>query len=191
MEEKLTMNEEKKEKKDTGILGWIKDILLAVLIAALILLFIKPTIVKESSMQPTLYENDYLLLSKQAYNLFGEPERGDIVVVHSDLTTETGMEKLLIKRIIGLPGDTVEIIYNEIYINGEYLEEDYIMEKNTVAGDLGTYFEVPEGQLFVLGDNRRVSADSRSSYVGYVPIDEVMGKAVLRLYPFNKITLFK
>lgn len=185
------MSEEKKEKKDTGIWGWIKDILVAILIAALILVFIKPTIVKESSMQPTLYENDYLILSKQSYKMFGEPERGDIIVLHSDLTTETGMEKLLIKRIIGLPGDTVEIIYNEIYVNGEYLDEDYIMEKNTVAGDLGTYFEVPEGKLFVLGDNRRVSADSRSSYVGYVPIEDVMGKAVLRLYPFNKITLFK
>ena len=82
--------------------AWIRDIAIALLLAVVILQFIKPTIVKESSMEPTLHNNDYILLSKQSYTLFGEPQRGDIIVFHTALKTDTGREKLLIKRVIGL-----------------------------------------------------------------------------------------
>ena len=70
---------------------WIKDILLAVVIALVVIQFIKPTVVKQSSMEPNVHENDYLLVSKQSYKLFGEPQRGDVVVVHSDLVQESGI----------------------------------------------------------------------------------------------------
>lgn len=174
------MSEELKE--------WIKDIAIALIIGLILIQFIKPTIVKEHSMEPTLQENDYIFLSRQSYSLLGEPERGDIVVFHSDLKTVDGKEKALVKRVIGLPGDTISITGGTVYINGEALTEDY-----TRDGYTDTEMEeitVPEGELFCMGDNRQNSIDSRDSSVGCIPVDQVIGKAVLRLYPFDKITVF-
>ena len=94
---------------------WIKDILIAIVIAVVVIQFIKPTIVKESSMEPNFYENDYLFVSKQSYR-FSEPKRGDVVVFHSSLVQENGDEKLLIKRVIGLPGETIDISDGKVYI---------------------------------------------------------------------------
>lgn len=163
---------------------WIKDILIAVIIAVVIMQFIKPTIVKETSMQPTLYANNYIFLSKQAYR-FSEPKRGDIVVFHTNLKTETGREKLLIKRVIALPGDVITIEDGKVFLNGEIQQEDYTMEPYT-SGSVRD-LEIPEGSLFVMGDNRQSSADSRDPNVGFVQEDKVIGKAVFRLFPFTKI----
>ncbi len=163
---------------------WIKDILIAIVIALVITQFIKPTIVKEKSMQPTLYENNYIILSKQSYR-FSEPKYKDIIVFHSDLTTEEGKEKLLIKRVIGVPGDTIEILDGQLILNDEVLKEDYILDPYTSGFVEKT--TISEGQLFVMGDNRQNSRDSRDPFIGCVNIDEVVGKAVFRLYPFNKI----
>ncbi|MEG0924900.1 MAG: signal peptidase I [Anaerovoracaceae bacterium] len=165
---------------------WIKDIIIALVIALIVVQFVKPTIVKESSMQPNFYENDYLFLSKQAYT-FSEPERGDVIVFHSDLVQDNGKEMLLIKRIVGLPGDEITITDGNVYINGELYEEDYIKENFTVGEVDGLV--VPDGDLFVMGDNRRVSIDSRSPKVGCIKIDDIVGKAVLRAYPFSKFGL--
>ncbi len=158
----------------------VRDIAIALAIVIVVTMFIKPTIVKETSMQPTLYENNYLLVNKQAYR-FGDEERGDIIVFHSDLEDK----ELLIKRIIGLPGDVITIDQGKVFLNGTELQEDYTLEGVT-PGQLMD-FTVPEGQLFVMGDNRRVSIDSRSEEVGCVDEDDVMGKAFVRLYPFNEI----
>ena len=166
--------------------GWIKDIIIAGVIALLIMTFIKPTIVKESSMQPTLYSNNYIFLSKQAYR-FSEPKTGDIVVFHTELTTDEGQEKLLIKRVIALAGDIVTVADGKVYVNDVLLEEPYIFEKETTG-----YIDklmVPEGEIFVMGDNRRVSIDSRDSKLGCIEINKIVGKAVFRLYPFNSIGL--
>lgn len=163
---------------------WIKDILIAVVVALIITQFIKPTIVKEESMQPTLFENNYIFLSKQAY-LFKEPERKDIIVFHTELKTETGKEKLLIKRVVGLPGDVITIAEGKVYINDKLFDEPYTLEPYTSGSILNQ--EVPEGSLFVMGDNRQNSVDSRFPNVGYVKTDKVIGKAVFRLYPFNQI----
>jgi signal peptidase I len=137
-------------------------------------------------MQPTLYANNYLFLSKQAY-LFSEPRRGDIVVFHSDLTTADGHEKLLIKRIIGLPGDKITISEGEVYINDTMLEEPYINGDETKGFIDGQV--IPDNEVFVMGDNRGVSTDSRDIRVGTVPISLIVGKAVFRLYPFGRIGL--
>ena len=107
--------------------GLIRDILIAVVIVVAITMVIKPTIVKESSMQPTLYENNYLLLNKQAYR-FGEEKRGDIIVFESSLEDDNGGTKLLIKRIIGLPGDTITIENGKVILNGVELQEDYTLD---------------------------------------------------------------
>lgn len=164
----------------------LKDIAVAIVIALIIILFIKPTIIKESSMEPTLYANDYIFLSKQAYHLFGDPEYGDIIVFHSHIENKiSGGNKDLIKRIIGLPGDKIRISDGVVYRNGEALIENYTKDGYT-TGEISE-LTVPEGKIFVMGDNRVVSLDSRSEEVGCVNIDDILGKAVFRLYPFNKI----
>lgn len=163
--------------------SFLKDLIIAVFIAVVIIQFIKPTIIKESSMQPTLYENDYIFLSKQAYNLFGDPEYGDIIVFHSDIESDNGKKKDLIKRIIGLPGDVISVADGVVYRNDEAIKESYIMEDYT-TGQVMEY-EVPDGMMFVMGDNRRVSLDSRSEDIGAVAMDDIMGKAVWKVYPFK------
>ncbi|MDX9888731.1 MAG: signal peptidase I [Anaerovoracaceae bacterium] len=163
--------------------SFLKDLIIAVFIAVVIIQFIKPTIIKESSMQPTLYENDYIFLSKQAYNLFGDPEYGDIIVFHSDIESENGKKKDLIKRIIGLPGDVISVTDGVVFRNDEVLKESYTMEDYT-TGQVMEY-EVPDGMMFVMGDNRRVSLDSRSEDIGAVSMDDIMGKAVWKVYPFK------
>ncbi len=160
----------------------IRDIAVALVLVLILTSVIKPTIVKESSMEPTLFENHYLIVSKLAYKT-GEMQRGDIIVFESELETEDGDKKLLIKRIVGLPGETVTISNGEVYIDGQILEEDYLKDGIT-PGEI-TDCLVPEGQLFVMGDNRAVSIDSRE--LGCIDADTVMGKAVVRLFPFSEI----
>ncbi len=162
---------------------WIKDIAIALVIAIVVIQFIKPTIVKESSMEPNFYENDYLFVSKQAY-LFSEPARGDVIVFESSLLQDNGNTKLLIKRVIGTPGDEIDLIDEIVYINGEPLDETYTMD-GTTYGELED-FVVPEGQYFCMGDNRDVSIDSRDSEVGCVEKDAIIGKVVFRLFPLRE-----
>lgn len=168
---------------------WIKDIVLAIVIALVVVQFIKPTIVKQSSMEPNFNEKDYLFVSKQSYKLFGEPKQGDVVVIHSELKQENGDEKMLIKRIIGLPGDRIDIYDGKVYVNGAEMTQDFTKDGVT-NGDIRGLV-VPKDELFCLGDNRLVSIDSRDPDVGCVPEDDVVGKVVVRLYPFNKIGLIK
>lgn len=168
---------------------WIKDIALAIVIALVVIQFVKPTIVKQSSMEPNFHENDYLFVSKQSYKLFGEPKRGDVVVVHSALTQDNGNEKMLIKRIIALPGEQVDIADEKVYINGEEMSQDFTNDGVT-NGDVRGLI-VPEGELFCMGDNRLVSTDSRDPRVGCVPIENVVGKVVLRLFPFDQFGLIE
>ena len=163
-----------------NILEWVKDILIAVVIAGVILLFLKPIIIQQHSMEPNFQPGDYVITSRQAYTLFGEPERGDIIVFKSQLLDEEGNEKNLIKRIIALPGYT--------YVNGEKIDEPYVAEQG-ISGEMDA-ITIPEGQFFVMGDNRGVSEDSRSARVGTVSEDSLVGKVVLRLYPFSKIEKF-
>ena len=163
----------------------LKDILIAAIIAAAILFFIRPTIVKQTSMQPTLNPNDYLIMYKRAY-VHHQPQRGDIIIFQSQLLDDRGREKLLIKRVIGLPGDTLTITDGKVYINGKEYDEPYLKDGYT-PGEIYDY-TVPEGQYFVMGDNRVVSVDSRSSEVGTVAASAIKGRAVVRLYPFNQIT---
>jgi len=176
-EEKKGLSENAKE--------WIKDILIAIVVAFLVLQFIKPTIVQEHSMENTLVANDYLFISKQSYRLFGDPQRGDIIVFHSSLTTSDGSEKLLVKRIIAIPGDTISITGGVVYINGEPQDEPYTKDGYTNTEMDEVY--VPEGKLFCMGDNRQNSRDSRDSAIGLVDEDDVLGKAVFRLFPFSRI----
>lgn len=174
----------KKKGKRSEAVAWIRDILAAVLIAVIIAQFIQPTIVREHSMQNTLQPNDYLILSKMAYRFGGDLEYGDIVVFKSDVEQENGKKKLLIKRVIAKGGDTIAIADGKVYRNGQVLDEPYTKDGYTNGGIDET--TVPEGKLFLMGDNRVVSIDSRSPEVGFVDEDLVIGKAVVRLYPFDE-----
>ncbi len=164
--------------------GWIKDIIIAVAIAALILVFFKPIIIQQESMQPNFYSGDYIIVSKQAYKLMGDMERGDVIVFKSSLLDENGNEKHLIKRVIGLPGDKIEIIGGFVYVNGEMIDEPYVAEQG-LSGEMAE-ITVEEGKFFALGDNRRVSQDSRSEDIGQVDQDTVVGKVVFRVMPFSE-----
>lgn len=184
---------------------FIKDILIALAIVVLLTLVIKPTIVKESSMEDTLHENNYLILNKLAYINKDHPDYGDIIVFESDIynsdanaatqflnkITGGSQNKLLIKRVIGVEGDTITIANGYVYRNGQKLNEDYIkcdFDEGT-EGAINNYV-VPDNKLFVMGDHRTVSTDSRSDQVGTVDEDRIVGKAVLRLYPFSEIRTF-
>ncbi len=167
---------------------WIKDIAIALIIAFVIIQFVKPTIVKQSSMEPNFHDKDYLFVSKQAYR-FGEPQRGDVVVFDSSLTDEDGNEKLLIKRIIGLPGEELDIIDEKVYINGVMLEETYTKD-GTTYGEIKDLM-IPEGQYFCMGDNRDVSIDSRDPDVGCVNEAQLVGKVFFRLLPLGDLGVIR
>lgn len=169
------------------IIEWIKTIILSLVIALVITTFVKPTIVKNYSMSPTLEENDFLIINRFLYKR-STPKKGDIVVFQSNLKTDTGEDKLLIKRVIAVPGDHILIREGKVYINGKLLEEDYIPGVYT---DGFVDITIPEEKVFVMGDNRGNSLDSRDSHLGLIDYDVIMGKAFVRLFPFNKIGLLK
>ena len=180
-----------------GIGGILKslvvDVIIACCLAGALLYFIRPTIVRQSSMEDTLHNNDYMIMYRQAYRN-DDPQRGDIVIFQSDLPNEEGEgDKLLIKRVIGLPGDELAIKDDQLYINGEAYHEDYLKDGYTPIVDIpaeGETFTVPEGAYFCMGDNRAGSLDSRDMTVGCVTKDLIKGKVVIRLFPFNKIQRF-
>ena len=180
------ISDDKEESVGFWLKEWIKEVVFAILVAIIVLQFIKPTVVKQKSMEPNFYTNDYLLVSKQAYRLFkNEPKIGDVIVFSTDMKTENGDDKLLIKRVIGVEGDTVSITGGKVYINGEIIDDSYTMDQYT-EGEIGETV-VPEGKLFCLGDNRGVSIDSRSSDVGFVDEKDVIGRVIFRLLPIKSL----
>lgn len=166
------------------IIDFIKLIIVVIIILILMIYVVSITQVVGDSMINTLNDGDVLILNKLKYRL-GEIERGDIISLKY---TDT---KYLIKRVIGLPGDSISIKNNKIYINGELYVEDYL-EEDLVYDDfelssLG-YEEIPEGMYFVLGDNRENSLDSRE--IGLVKEEDIIGKVSLRIWPLNKLAVF-
>ena len=168
---------------------WAPYLLIVILIILVRTFIITPIIVKGSSMEPTLEENEVLFLSKISYKT-GEIKRFDIVVVETE-------EDLIIKRVIGLPGDYVEYKDNKLYINNEEVEDpyaknetnDFTLEEICKIGNNNCTTKIPEDMYLVLGDNRVVSADSRTK--GLFSIEEIKGKVVFRLWPLTKIGTIK
>ncbi|PAB61416.1 signal peptidase I [Anaeromicrobium sediminis] len=166
-------------------MDWIKTFILATVLALIISVFIRPTLVKGNSMDPSFYNNDYLLINEIPYTLM-EPERGDVVIFKTFIMTSTGKVKNLIKRVIGVSGDLVEIRNGKTYVNGEEINENYIKD-NYVGKDLK--IRVPADKIFVMGDNREISLDSRK--LGPIKKDKIKGKVFFRIYPFNKLGIIK
>lgn len=173
------------EKVKKEVMEWVKVFALAIVFAFVITQFIKPTLVRGDSMYSTLEEGDYLIINRMSYK-FKEPDHGDIIVFESDLKQDDGSIKDLVKRVIGVGGDHVVIENSKVYVNDKELNEPYIHNEIT-EGDIDTV--VPEGKVFVLGDNREISLDSRYEQVGFIDDSDILGKVVIRLYPFNKIGL--
>ncbi len=143
------------------------------------------TDVNGSSMYPTLEDGDQLIADKLSYR-FHDPERFDIVIFPYRYAEKT----YFIKRIIGLPGETVRIDeQGNIYINGEVLEEHYGYETIEYAGLAAEEIQLGDDEYFVMGDNRNVSEDSRYPDVGNVKRSELIGRAFVRIYPFSKFGL--
>ncbi|MDI6860682.1 MAG: signal peptidase I [Caldisericia bacterium] len=159
------------------IISWILTFLIAFALAFTIRTFIyEPYRVQMSSMNPTLYENDLIMVNKFIYR-FREPKRGEIVIFKPPYG-----DKDYIKRVIGLPGEIIEIKDGYVYINGKKLNESYI--KNTTPGNLGP-LKIPEGTIFVMGDNRGNSLDSRE--FGPIDIKSIDGRADFVFWPINHI----
>lgn len=169
------------------VLGWILYILVIVGMVYFIITFVgQRTKVEGSSMEPTLSDGDNLIVDKISYR-FRDPERYDIIVFpyrHAENT-------YYIKRIIGMPGEEVQIIDGEVYIDGELLGEQYGLEVMEHAGIAEEPILLGEDEYFVLGDNRNHSADSREASVGVLKREELIGRAWVRIYPFNKMEVMK
>lgn len=147
---------------------------------------IQRTIVDGDSMENTLKNEDNLLVEKVSYH-FSDPDRFDVIVFYP---YGRDHEDYYIKRVIGLPGETIQIVGDTIYIDGEELEEDYGKDPMTTAGIAEEPLTLGEDEYFVLGDNRTVSQDSRYPEIGPVTRDKIEGKAIFRLYPFSKFGTF-
>ncbi|MBE6870151.1 MAG: signal peptidase I [Ruminococcus albus] len=170
------------------ILEWFESLVFALFIVQLVLTFLlRIVMVDGESMTNTLQDHDRLIMTHVAY----EPERDDIVVLDSKAAN-----KVLIKRVIGLEGDKVVVDYNQnhVYVNDEEISNEHIrdvmldsfsFDPQYSVGE-GVYeYEVPEDTVFVMGDNRNDSMDSRS--IGFIPKSEIMGKAIFRIYPFKSL----
>ena len=162
------------------LLDWAKEICKMLVFAVLICTFVaRPVWVSGSSMLPTLVDKDMLILWSFGY----EPRQGDIVAANCE-----GLEKVIVKRIIATGGQEVYIDFGagKVYVNGELFEVDGI--DNITTDPESSYFyplTVPEGKYFVMGDNRQHSTDSRSAFVGFIDREDILGKAVFRVYPFK------
>ncbi len=158
---------------------WIASILIAVVVAFCIRTFIvEPYLVEGPSMRPTLKNHERLIVNKFIYR-FRAPERGEVLVFSYPKDTSRDF----IKRVIAVPGDTIEIRDGKVYLNNQLQNETYILEAMRGSYPLST---VPEGHVFVMGDNRNNSEDSRFQDVGFVPFDLLKGKASLVFWPLRE-----
>ena len=169
------------------ILSWVFYIAFVLVLTWVIITFVgQRTRVDGRSMMNTLHDGDNLIVEKLSYR-FSDPKRFDIIVF-----PPTGKKEYYIKRIIGLPGETVQIDENgNIYINGELLEENYGAETIQNPGRAANPITLGDDEYFVMGDNRNNSKDSRSEEVGNVKRSQIIGRAWLRIWPLNKFGLLK
>ncbi|KZZ83131.1 MULTISPECIES: signal peptidase I [Bacillaceae] len=176
------------KKKKSPVLEWIIAIAVAVLLAVSIRIFIfEPYVVDGDSMDPTLKNTEKLFVNK-AIHYIGKFDRGDIVIINGKENKEH-----YVKRIIGLPGDTVEVKNDVLYVNGKEVKEPYLNSNRKAAQASGLQLtndfqevKVPKNKYFVMGDNRLVSMDSRTG-LGLIEADRVIGKSEFVMLPFNKI----
>lgn len=168
------------ERVKNEILSWLKTIVFAVILALLINKFvIVNATVPTGSMETTIMPNDRIVALRLSY-VFGEPQRGDIAVFK--YPDDHSGETLYVKRVVGLPGETLEIKEGHVYINGEINESVDEHIKETYIGDYGPY-TIPENCYFMMGDNRNNSLDSRFWENKFVEEDDILGKVIFKYFP--------
>ncbi len=175
------------EKSRREIYDWIHCLSIALIICVVIFaFFIRLIDVRGTSMNPTLNNGDKMLVS----GLFYSPKAGDVVVFKKD---EYDPERALVKRVIATEGQVINIDFDNgiVYVDGEPLEEDYIMEPTTNKIDFIGPQTVPEGCVFVMGDNRNASTDSRKTEIGMVDSRLILGKAYFVVYPLSQVRSIK
>lgn len=183
-EQETDIEQESNEPKSkrSSCVGFIVDTVETILLALVLFLAINALSarvrVENISMKPTLQPGEFLLVNRVAYKI-GEPSIGDIVVFHAPGASDLDY----IKRVVGLPGDHVEISDGLVYVNDQPLYEPYISDPSRYSGE----WDVPPDQLFVLGDNRNNSSDSHMW--GFVPFEDIVGRALLIYWPLSEVTL--
>ncbi len=173
----INSKDHQKRKSSSGFISLVKETILIIVIAILLSLIIRlfvveATIIEQHSMEPTLHSSDKVFVSKLTYR-FGPIERGDIVILRSP-----DGSKNLVKRVVALPGETVAIVDGQTYVDGNPLQEDYVEYFD--SSDYGPV-TIGQGELFVLGDNRRNSMDSRT--FGPISMETVASKVFYRYWP--------
>ena len=189
MEEQVqeqTPEEKAPRKPGEDLFYWLGALVGAIVVLTLVFSFLgRLTRVDGHSMDPTLAHNEMMLVWSLGY----QPRRGDIVVLNKTSTDFLG-KRAIVKRVIALGGDTVDIDYENsvVYLNGQPLDEPYLPEEMYLPGPTmqQTHWEVPEGSIFVMGDNRNHSTDSRDDQLGTIDTGYVLGKAVLALWPLDR-----
>lgn len=182
------VQETKKHKRNSIIRELIIDLfIVAVCVMVIPRYVVQRTIVSGSSMEETLLDGDNLLVDKFSY-LIGSPDRFDVVVFYP-YGQKDG--EYFVKRVIGLPGETIQIIGDTIYINGEVLEENFGKDPITVQGIAEEPLTLGEDEYFLMGDNREVSYDSRYEEVGPVHENLIVGRALVRIWPLNSFGSFE
>lgn len=170
---------------------WVKEIIIFLVEVILVIGFayciihfaVEKTEMKGASMEATLSDGDEIIINKLLYH-FQDPKRFDVIVFKQSNKEHSYYS---IKRVIGLPGETIQIVEGKIFINGQPLEEKINVEPMNIEGLAGEIITLEENEYFVLGDNRNNSEDSRFSSVGNVISDEIVGKAWIKLRPFDLI----
>lgn len=178
----------RKKKKEMPFLLWLAMLVVLVLILRN---FVLGTVyVKGSSMEPNFYHGDLVFMEKLTVRL-GTPQRGDVVICRLD--EQDGPSENIIKRVIGLPGDEVDIVWNGdsedveyfLYLNDELIDEPFLGEPMMTAGNQEYPYVVEDGTFFVMGDNRNASSDSRRTSIGAIAREDLVGRVIFRLYPFD------
>ena len=168
---------------------WLVSIIVAVALAFCIRTFlVEPYMVEGSSMYPTLKNHERLIVDKLSY-FVTNPKRGEIVVFRFPKDESRDF----IKRVIAVGGDTIEMKNGQVFVNGQALKEDYIYKNDPKGKNISSYRKtiVPEGTIFVLGDNRNNSEDSRFADVGFVPHKLVKGRALVCFWPLGSMRTIK
>ena len=174
---------------------WFETISIITILIVIKVFIFDITYISGQSMSPTIEDGDSLLLKKYESVLNNEEyNRGDIVVFESPLDKEEKpfLKKMFVKRVIGLPGDKINISEGKVFVNNESIEEVYI-KNNSFTDSLyyGDNYIVPEGEIFVIGDNRGPGGSNDSRSFGSISLASIKGKAVFRIFPFDKVGSLK
>lgn len=169
------------------ILKWVADVVIVVTAAVFLIIFLGDKIsIVGNSMSDKIRSGQEILIDKISYEL-RDIKRYDVIVYKSDLS---GQDEYVVKRVIGLPGEEIQIVDSKIYIDGAEIEDKYY-EGNFESGYAANTIKIGDNEYFVMGDNRNLSQDSRFEYVGNIKRNDILGKAWLIISPFSKIRMIK